>query len=40
MSKLPDIASRMKEVMSFADFTPGQRYADGALVKLFRRNKE
>lgn len=28
MSKLPDIASRMKEVMSFADFKPGQRYAD------------
>lgn len=28
MSKLPDIASRMKEVMSFADFKPGKRYAD------------
>lgn len=28
MSKLPDIESRMKEVMSFADFKPGQRYAD------------
>lgn len=28
MSKLPDIASRMKEVMSFADFKPGRRYAD------------
>lgn len=28
MSKLPDIESRMKEVMSFADFKPGRRYAD------------
>ena len=28
MSKLPEIESRMKEVMSFADFKPGQRYAD------------
>lgn len=28
MSKLPNIESRMKEVMSFADFKPGQRYAD------------
>jgi uncharacterized membrane-anchored protein len=28
MSKLPDIESRMREVMSFADFKPGRRYAD------------
>jgi uncharacterized membrane-anchored protein len=28
MSKLPDIEGRMKEVMSFADFKPGRRYAD------------
>ena len=28
MSQLSDIEGRMKEVMSFADFRPGQRYAD------------
>lgn len=28
MSQLSDIQGRMKEVMSFADFRPGQRYAD------------
>lgn len=28
MSKLPDIEARMKDVMGFADFKPGQRYAD------------
>ena len=28
MGQLPDIEGRMKEVMSFADFKPGRRYAD------------
>jgi uncharacterized membrane-anchored protein len=28
MSRLADIEGRMKEVMSFADFRPGRRYAD------------
>jgi uncharacterized membrane-anchored protein len=28
MSRLGDIEARMKEVMSFADFRPGRRYAD------------
>ena len=28
ISQLADIRGRMKEVMSFADFRPGQRYAD------------
>jgi uncharacterized membrane-anchored protein len=28
MSRLADIEGRMKEVMSFADFQPGRRYAD------------
>lgn len=28
MSQLPEIESRMKEVLSFAEFNPGQRYSD------------